>query len=93
MIYNVIWEKTDASNESSFEEQLKSTCIDVCQYASNAWFVDYEGERSDLFSLLRDAIDDKDTLVVNTVDFNNMSGWMSNIVITWIKKYMLPNDN
>ena len=91
MIFNVIWEKTDASNESSFEEQLKSMCADVCQYASNAWFVNYEGERSDLFSLLRDAIDDKDTLVVNTVDFNNMSGWMSNIVITWINKLGLSN--
>ncbi len=92
MIYNVICEISDANTAGNFEARLKAICKETCQYASNAWFVDFDGERKDIFSSLRESLTENDTLVVSNIDFNNMAGWLPGNVIDWIKKKIQTND-
>lgn len=92
MIYNIICENSDANAAGDFQLRLKAICKDTCQYASNAWFVDYDGERKDIFSSLRESLTENDTLVVSNIDFNNMAGWLPGNVIDWIKKQIQTND-
>lgn len=92
MIFNVICEKADVNMAGDFEVRLKTLCKETCQYASNAWFVDYDGERKVFFSKLREILTNDDTLVVSNIDFNNMAGWLPANVIEWIKKHIQTND-
>lgn len=92
MIYNIVCEITEENTAGSFEERLTLLCRDKCQYASNAWFVDYVGDRKDLFSNLREVLTNTDTLIVNNIDFNSMAGWLPGNVIDWIKNHPQAND-
>jgi hypothetical protein len=86
MLYFIAFDIKDTKRAESFILQLE----DFGEYISflpRCYFLksNTELQRNDLYKKLKSVLDDEDLFLITETNLNNMSGWLSNSVVEWLK--------
>lgn len=87
MLYCVIYDIKDAKDsakEEAFLKQLKEFG-ETNQFISNCWFLDSSKDKDEIYEELKSKLDAPDLLFIAETRLTQMSGWLPNTSIEWLK--------